>query len=150
MKHLRLAIILCLILLPAVGRAADDGYGYPIPGSYEATILGTRTISNLRPCQDIGQALVLNVIPDLKKPDVFFYDEGLRCTLAYQDRKHAGFPDRRNRLATGLRSHGDDEGVLQAGYHVITCRPHPPNFIISASNSHIPGDLTEDAKDLYG
>ena len=81
MKHLRLAIILCLILLPAIGRAADDGYGYPIPGSYEATILGTPdNLKSPPPAKISVRQLVLNVIPDLKKPDVFFYDEGLRCT----------------------------------------------------------------------
>ena len=41
MKHLKLLLIAGLVLLPALCRAADDGYGYPIPGSYEATILGT-------------------------------------------------------------------------------------------------------------
>jgi pimeloyl-ACP methyl ester carboxylesterase len=38
----------------------------------------------------------------------------------------------------------------KAGYHVITmASPTHPNFIINASRSHIPGDLTDDAADLY-
>ena len=41
MKHLRLIFIACILLLPVPGLAADDGYGYPIPGSYEASIIGT-------------------------------------------------------------------------------------------------------------
>jgi len=41
MKYLRVLFIACLILLPVQALAADDGYGYPIPGAYEATILGT-------------------------------------------------------------------------------------------------------------
>jgi len=58
MKHLRLAVIfwLCLVLLPAACWAADDGYGYPIPGSYEATILGTPDNQTRAPRQDIDQA----------------------------------------------------------------------------------------------
>jgi hypothetical protein len=40
--------------------------------------------------------------------------------------------------------------LYKAGYHVVV----PPssthtNFIINASHSHIPGDLAEDAADLY-
>ncbi|HJX36722.1 MAG TPA: hypothetical protein VJ280_07175, partial [Dehalococcoidales bacterium] len=56
MKHLGPAIILwlCLVLLPAAGWAADDGYGYPIPGSYEATILGTTDNLKLVPPDKIS------------------------------------------------------------------------------------------------
>ena len=153
MKHLRFAVILCLILLPAVSPAADDGYGYPIPGSYEATILGTP--DNLKPpppTRILVRRLVLNVIPDLKKPDIFFYDEGLRCTLAYQDKKAplifliagTGAGDRSQKVVAMMKE------LYKAGYHVITLpSPTHPNFIISASQGHVPGDLTEDAVDLY-
>ena len=42
------------------------------------------------------------------------------------------------------------KALYQAGFHVITLpSPTHPNFIISASQSSIPGDLTEDAADLY-
>ena len=41
MKHLTLWLTLLVALLPAAGRAAGADYGYPISGSYEATILGT-------------------------------------------------------------------------------------------------------------
>ena len=153
MKHLRLAIILCLVLLPAVGRTADDGYGYPIPGSYEATILGTPdNLKSPPPAKISVRQLVLNVIPDLKKPDVFFYDEGLRCTLAYQDKKAplvfliggTGAGDRSQKVVAMMKE------LYKAGYHVITLpSPTHPNFIISASSNHVPGDLTEDAADLY-
>lgn len=153
MNYLRLAVILCLILLPAVGHAADDGYGYPISGSYEATILGTP--DNLKPpppARILVRRLVLDVIPDLKKSDIFFYDEGLRCTLAYQDKKAplvfliagTGADDRSQRVIAMMKE------LYKAGYHVITLpSPTHPNFIISASQGHVPGDLTEDAADLY-
>jgi len=40
--------------------------------------------------------------------------------------------------------------LYKAGYHVITLpSPTHPNFIISASLSSVPGDLTEDSRDLY-
>ena len=151
--HIKLLLIACLILLPAPTLAADDGYGYPIPGSYEATILGTP--AGLMPEFDAKmrtRQLVLNVIPDRKKPPIFFYDEGLRCSFAYQKQKAplvfliagAGAGDRSFKLSAMMQV------LYQAGFHVITLpSPTHANFIISASQSGIPGDLTEDAADLY-
>ena len=154
MKHLRLLLIVCLVLLPALCRAADDGYGYPIPGAYGATILGTPDqLKPELPKEVPVKQLALEIIPDRKKPDVFFYDEGLRCTLAYQKKKAplvfliAGTGSKHKaakKLVTMMKQ------LYQAGYHVITLpSPTHPNFIINASHSHIPGDLTEDAADLY-
>ena len=153
MKHLRPAIILCLVLLPAVSPAADDGYGYPIHDSYEATILGTPdSLKSELPVEVPVKQLVVDIIPDLRKPDIFFYDEGLRCTLAYQDKKAPLVF-----LIPGIGASNLAPSVTammkafyKAGYHVITVpSPAHANFIISASQSHIPGDLTEDAADLY-
>lgn len=153
MKPLKLLLVAVLILLPTLCRAADDGYGYPIPGSYEATILGTP--DNLKPKLPDKipvKQLVLDVLPDRKKPPIFFYDEGLRCTLAYQKHKAplvflipgAGSSNRAPKLVAMM------EVLYKAGYHVITLpSPTHPNFIISASLGAIPGDLTEDARDLY-
>jgi pimeloyl-ACP methyl ester carboxylesterase len=40
--------------------------------------------------------------------------------------------------------------LYKAGYHVIALpNPTHPNFIISGSQSHVPGDLAEDAADIY-
>jgi len=151
MKHFKLAVTACLILLPAFCWAAD--YGYPIPSSYAATILGTppQMMPEL-PKEVPSKELVLELIPDLKKSDVFFYDNGLRCTFAYQDHKAplifliAGTGS--NHKAKKLESLMKD--FYKAGFHVITlASPTHPNFIINASHSHIPGDLTEDAADLY-
>ena len=153
MKYLRFVVILCLVLLPAFSRAADTGYGYPIPGAYEATILGTP--DNLKapsPARIAVRQIVLDVIPDLKKPNIFFYDEGLYCTLAYQNTKAplvfliagTGAGDQSQKAVAMMKE------LYKAGYHVITLpSPTHPNFIISASHSHVPGDLTEDAADLY-
>ena len=153
MIHLRLLFIACLVLLPLPGLAADDGYGYPIPGSYEATILGTP--ANLMPefpAKMRTRQLVLDVIPDRQKPPIFFYDKGLRCTFAYQKQKAplvfliagAGASDRSPKLLTMMKA------FYQAGFHVITLpSPSHANFIISASQSSVPGDLAEDAADLY-
>jgi pimeloyl-ACP methyl ester carboxylesterase len=153
MKPLILLIIVSFILLPLTTVAADDGYGYPIPGSYEATIMGTPAqLMPEFPVTIRTRQLVLDVNPGRKRPPIFFYDEGLRCTFAYQVKKAplvfliagAGSGDRAAKLMTMMKA------FYAAGFHVITVpSPSHANFIISASRSSVPGDLTEDAADLY-
>ncbi len=154
MIHLKLLFIAFISLLSvAACFAAEDNYGYPIPGSYEATILGTPAkLMPEFPATIHTRQLVLNIFPERRIPPVFFYDKGLRCTFAYQDRKAplvfliagAGSSDRSSKLMSMMRA------FYQAGFHVITLpSPSHANFIISASQSRIPGDLTEDAADLY-
>lgn len=146
-------LIMASLLAPLPGHGADAGYGYPIPGSYEATILGTPVgLMPELPVQIPTRQLVVKVFPDRKSPPVFFYDEGLRCTFAYQKQKAplvfliagAGAGDRATKLMTMMKT------FYQAGFHVITLpSPTHANFIISASQSRIPGDLAEDSADLY-
>lgn len=154
MKYLRFLCIVCLLLLPLPVIAADkDHYGYPHTGSYEATILGTP--ADMRPelpAKIPTRRLVLDVIPGRIKPPIFFYDEGLRCTFAYQDKKAplvfliagAGGSDRSSKLLVLMKA------LYQAGFHVMTLpSPTNTNFIVSASQSSVPGYLAEDAADLY-
>ena len=153
MKHMRVLLVISLVLLPALCRGADDGYGYPIPGSYEATIMGTPAeLKPELPKEVPVKQFALEIFPDRQKPEVFFYNEGLRCTLAYQKERAplvfliAGTGS--NHAAPKLVSMMKQ--LYQAGYHVVTLpSPTHPNFIISASESSMPGDLTEDAADLY-
>jgi pimeloyl-ACP methyl ester carboxylesterase len=153
MIYLRLLFIACFVLLPVASLAADDGYGYPIPGAYEATILGTpaKLMPEL-PAKVPSRQLVLDVIPGRHRPSIFFYDKGLRCTFAYQEKKAplifllagTGTSDQASKLMIMMKV------FYQAGFHVITLpSPSNSNFIISASQSRIPGDMTEDAADLY-
>jgi len=153
MNYLKLLFITCLVLLPVSSIAADDGYGYPIPGSYEATILGTPAkLMPEFPAKIRSRRLVLDVFPGRQRPPVFFYDDGLRCTFAYQQQKAplvfliagAGASDQSPKLLTMMKA------LYQAGFHVITLpSPSHANFIVSASKNSVPGDLTEDASDLY-
>jgi pimeloyl-ACP methyl ester carboxylesterase len=153
MKYLRLLFIAGLVLLPAAGLAADDGYGYPIPGSHEASILGTpASLMPVFPAKMRVKNLVLKVFPEREIPPIFFYDKGLRCTFAYQKQKAplvfliggTGAGDRSAKLMTMMKA------LYVAGFHVITLpSPSNANFIVTASLSRIPGDLTEDSADLY-
>lgn len=153
MAYLRLLPIICIILLPLPALALDDNYGYPIQGSQEASILGTP--AKLMPKFPDGlhtRQLVLDALSGREKPPIFFYDKGLRCTAALQKQKAplvfliggAGASDRTPKLITMMKA------LHQAGFHVITLpSPTSANFIVSASRSSIPGDLTEDSADLY-
>ena len=153
MIYQRLMLVVCLVLLPLPIFAADDGYGYPIPGSYEATIIGTPAkLMPEFPANIPSRKLVLDVMPGRQKPAIFFYDEGLHSTFAYQKQKAplvfliagAGASDRSAKLMTMMKA------LYQAGFHVITLpSPSNANFIISASQSKVTGDMTEDAADLY-
>ena len=147
-----LLFLICLILSPSSSRAADD-YGYPIAGSYEATIIGTPAkLMPVLPAKMRTRELVLQVIPGREKPPFFYYDKGLRCTFAYQKKKAplvfliagTGASDRASAMLTQMKA------LYQAGFHVITLpSPTNANFIISASQNRVPGDLVEDAADLY-
>ncbi|MCM0081571.1 alpha/beta hydrolase [Geomonas sp. Red32] len=153
MMFLRLAIVFLLLLLPFDLLAAGDRYGYPIEGAYEATILGTPPqMIPVYPEKIRMRSLVLDVLPERVKPPIFFYDTGLRCTFAWQKKKAplvfliagTGASDRADKLITMLKA------FYHAGFHVITLpSPTNANFIVSASRSCIPGDLTDDSADLY-
>jgi pimeloyl-ACP methyl ester carboxylesterase len=146
-------LICCLVMLPVASPGADDGYGYPITGAYEATILGTpASLMPALPSDMRIRRLVLDVIPEREKPPIFFYDEGLRCGFVSQKKKAPLIF-----LIAGTGSSGLSAKLITmakafygAGFHVITLpSPTNANFIISASQSRVPGDLAEDAEDLY-
>ena len=151
--HLVLLIVACLCLWPVPGRAAEVEYGYPIPGAYESTLLGTPAgMIPAFPAKMHTRRLVLDVIPERARPPIFFYDDGLSCTLAYQKKRAplvfliagSGSNDQAGKLQTMMKA------FYREGYHVIALpSPSHANFIISASVSRVPGDLTDDAADLY-
>jgi len=144
--------LLLLLLAPGTLCAAEE-YGYPIAGAYEATILGTP--GNLKPelpTKMRVRNLVLDIFPDRERPPIFFYDNGLRCTFAYQKTPAplvfliagTGASDRATVQITMLKA------LYQAGFHVITLpSPTNANFVISGSRNRVPGDLYQDAEDLY-
>lgn len=153
MKHLPLWLTVFLVLLPALGRSAEGDYGYPISGSYEATILGTPdALKPVLPRDVPIRELVLEPLPDLEKPRVFFYDKGLRCSFARQKTRAplvfliggTGAGHNAARMVSLTRA------LYGAGFHVIALSsPTHPNFVINGSASHVPGDLAGDAADLH-
>lgn len=151
MKIARGVLIVFLLLMPAFAWADDAVYRYPLDDSFAATILGTP--QNLRP-DTRGEVPVKTMVleTDLKKPEIFFYDHGLRYTAAFQDRKAplifliagTGGSIRSSKMLALMNN------LYRAGFHVVALpSPTSSNFIINASTSHVPGNLTEDAADLY-
>ena len=158
MKHLKALFIACILLLPVPGHAADDGYGYPITGSYEASIIGTpaKLVPEF-PAKIRTRELVLHIFPDRRRPPIFFYEDGLHCTFAYQKQKAplvfliggTGANDRTPNLLTMMKA------FYQAGFHVITLpSPSISNFIVSASHSgawkQVEGDIEVSSFNLAG
>jgi len=151
MKIARGVLIVFLLLMPAFAWADDAVYRYPIDDSYAATILGTP--QNLRP-DTRGEVPVKTMVleTDRKKPEIFFYDRGLRYTVAFQDRKAplifliagTGGSSKSAKMVALITN------LYHAGFHVIAL-PSPTfsNFIINASTTHVPGNLSDDADDLY-
>ncbi|WP_306536823.1 alpha/beta fold hydrolase [Geobacter sp.] len=151
MKIAGAMLIVFLLLMPAFAWADDAVYRYPVDDSYAATILGTP--QNLRP-DTRGEVSVKTMVleADRKKPEIFFYDRGLRYTVAFQDRKAplvfliagTGGSSKSAKIVALITN------LYHAGFHVIAL-PSPtfPNFIINASTTHVPGNLIEDANDLY-
>ncbi|HTP64956.1 MAG TPA: alpha/beta hydrolase [Geobacteraceae bacterium] len=140
-----------LLLIPAFAWAGGVEYSYPIDDSYAATILGTP--QNLRPELSRKTPVKTMVLEtDQKKPEIFFYDRGLRYTVAFQDQKAplvfliagTGGSSKSAKMAALVTN------LYHAGFHVIAL-PSPtfPNFIINASTTHVPGNLSDDAVDLY-
>ena len=151
MKIARSVLIGFVLLIPAFAWADDAVYRYPIDDSYAATILGTP--QNLRP-ELSGEVPVKTMIleTDLQKPEIFFYNQGLRYTVAFQEGKAplvfliagTGGSSKSSKMLALMNN------LYRTGFHVIALpSPTSSNFIINASTSHVPGNLTEDAADLY-
>src|SRR4051812_15025964 len=80
-------IVIALIALLPVGASAEESrYGYPIDDCFASSILGTPR--QLRP-NLTGEVPIRTMVleSDEKKPEIFFYDRGLRYTAAFQERK---------------------------------------------------------------
>jgi predicted alpha/beta-fold hydrolase len=144
---------LCSILVIAGSTGAQEVYDYPLEDAYAATIIGTPNALKASFPKEINvNNLKMTVFPDRKIPEVFWYQDKLRYSLAYQ-KKEA--PLIFIIAGTGARYNSSKMKMLQsafwgAGFHVICLSsPTHPNFMANASTSKMPGNSTDDAIDLY-
>ncbi len=153
MKRL-FAWIVCLVCLVCVENAsgASQLYYYPFVNPYEATVLELPQAFEVKlPAEVPATEFTLRIFPEREIPEVFWYENGLVCSLAQQDHKAplifviAGTGSRYNSpLMVKLQ-----KLFYQAGFHVVSLTsPTHMDFVVNAS-AGLPGDALEDAQDLY-
>ncbi len=147
-------VLIMTLMLSLVGAApVVAAYDYPLRDAYAATIVGTPNEfkAELPEVKHVKE-LELTVFPEREVPEIFWYDKTLKYSLAYQK----GEAPLIFVIAGTGASHKSSKMQLlqkafyQAGYHVVSLSsPTHPNFIVSASESGLPGLMHEDARDLY-
>jgi predicted alpha/beta-fold hydrolase len=142
-----------LFLAVTLANHAGYCYDYPFSDPYVATILGTPAeYQPSLPEKVTTKLLHLTVFPERRPPKIFWYHKKLRCSLTYHNH-----PAPLIFIIAGTG--GDHNGPLikllervfyHAGFHVISLpSPTHPNFIVSASETGVPGHLADDCRDLY-
>ncbi|MGB5056293.1 MAG: VacJ family lipoprotein [Nitrospirales bacterium] len=137
----------------SLSQAQEAGYDYPDVSPYAATVIGTPVslqadLPKHIPIEDRELA----VFPDRELPDILWYGENMRYSLASQEKPA---PLIFVIAGTGAGYNSEKMQVLQraffqAGFHVLSLSsPTHPDFIVSASRTGIPGHLLEDSQDLY-
>lgn len=82
------ALLTGLLLSQLPAQAATGGYDFPFADPYVATILGTPDAQKVALVEDIPVKLLdLTIFPERKVPDLFWYNDQLRCALAPQKGK---------------------------------------------------------------
>jgi hypothetical protein len=152
-KNPFLAMIIWLVLLPGICLAGSEPYFYPFTNPYEATVLGTPDFLQAElPELIYPQKRELKVFKDRDIPDVFWYQKKLVYSLVRQKGKAplifmiagtgAGY--------NSQKMQDMQKAFYQAGFHVVSLpSPTHMNFIVTASESMVPGHLQDDARDLY-
>jgi predicted alpha/beta-fold hydrolase len=147
-----LPILSWMLLAAPGGEAAEKAYFFPFVNPFEATVLPLPSAYEAKLPEKIPvEDFVLKVFPDRKTPDVFWYQDGLVCSMACQDHKAPLIF-----IIAGTGAHYASPKMVdlqkvfyQAGFHVICISsPTHMNFIVNAC-SGMPGNTPEDAKDLY-
>lgn len=147
-----LVLFLSLCLLRPSHAAAPQSYFYPFVNPYEATVMELPPDFEVKLPKEIPtREFVVRPFSDRHIPEVFWYEKGLVCTLAYQKGRAP--------LVFSLAGSGSRHDIprmqklqkvlYQAGFHVISLTsPTQMDFVVNAS-SGLPGIAMEDARDLY-
>jgi len=132
---------------------ASETYNYPFSDPLVATIIGTPPeYQSQLPNEIRARNLDLPPLVDRPVPKVFWYQDRLRYSLAYHNK-----PAPLIFIIAGAGSDhtGSSISYLQrvfffAGFHVVSLpSPLHPNFIVTASTTAVPGNLSDDSRDLY-
>ena len=154
MRHGLIIALLLMGLQPgsAFAEKAVLPYFFPFVNPYEATVIPLPNSYKAElPKKIPSKTFVLKVFPERETPEVFWYQEGLKCSLVRQ--KHKA-PMLFIIAGTGAEYKSPNMLALQkvfyqAGFHVICITsPTHMNFVVNACTG-MPGNTPEDAKDLY-
>lgn len=144
-------IFLFFVLASACSNSL--AYEYPITDPFEASIVGTPAEFKAEvPVKVNVETRKIRVFKDRETPDIFWYNESLKYSLAPQK---GAAPLIFIIAGTGGDYNSPKVDMLlsvfyQAGFHVVTLSsPTHPSFIVSASANSVPGNIQEDSKDLY-
>jgi Alpha/beta hydrolase family len=128
-------------------------YAFPLVNPYAATVVGTPEDLKVSLPREIPiDALTLTPFEDRPIPDVFWYEDRFRYSLAAQPGEaplvfivagtNAGPNNRYSRFLQKV--------FYVAGFHVASLSsPTFPNFMVTASSTGVPGRTSQDAADLY-
>ncbi len=152
MKRL-LLILLLSVYLSAAAWAGEEPYFFPYVSAFEATVMESPSTYEAKlPKKVPTKVFKVYPFPQREIPEVFWYLDGLDCSLVYQ-KKQA--PLVFIIAGTGARYKSPkmvrmQKVLYQAGFHVISISsPTFLDFVVNASSTMVPGHLVEDAKDLY-
>jgi hypothetical protein len=144
--------MICFLLL-GIWIGTAGAYDYPLTDPYVATIIGTPEEFQAELPDKIDYDLLnVKVFSDRTPPEVFWYQRDFRYSLSYQKGEA---PLIFVIAGTGSSFYSSNmiffqKIFYQAGFHVVCLSsPTAMNFIVTASESGVPGDTVDDARDLY-
>ena len=152
MKRL-LLILLVSLYLSAAAWAGGEPYFFPYVSAFEATVMESPPVYEAKlPKKVPTKEFKVYPFPQREIPEVFWYQDGLTCSLVYQKKQAplvfiiAGTGARYNSPKMVIMQ----KAFYQAGFHVISISsPTYLDFVVNASSTMVPGNLIEDAKDVY-
>ena len=152
MKKL-LLVLLVSVYLSAAAWADEEPYFFPYVSAFEATVMESPPNFEAKLPKSVPtKVFKVFPFPQREIPGVFWYQDGLPCSLVRQ-KKQA--PLVFIIAGTGARYNSSkmvtmQKALYQAGFHVISISsPTYLDFVVTASSTMVPGHLVEDAKDLY-
>ena len=161
MRWLLLRVGLALVpSAPDMAHARFMGvYDYPFVSPLAATVAATPPAHQARqiPARQFAQLVETRFLvpfPARKIPPVFWYfDWGMPYTVLKQTRPRAPLFFIIGGTGAGhdsAKSYGLANVLYQAGFHVVSLpSPTHSSFIVTASSDSVPGQLEQDASDLY-
>src|SRR5512144_1231085 len=128
-------------------------YNFPLANPYVATVAGTPAALAADVPEDVPvRDLDLTIIDDRKIPEIFWYEDRFRYSVAPQRGEaplifiiagtNAGYASRFSRFLQDL--------FFGVGFHAVSLSsPTFPNFMVAGSTTSVPGRGSQDAADLY-